>query len=226
MNIPRTAARPPRLCGLLVLAAGETEMAFGKRRGGADFLPILKYDARNGSFYLQDRVNRDGMWETEQTDVTTGLRGIFDLETVEVGWIKFPKGAAPELQMVPAGEDMGEAPSKDHREGFRLLVKMDSDFGGDVREFMSTAAAAWNGLDALHTAFLNDSVKHPNELPVVKLTSIVEKKTATGASFTPMFEIVDWVPRPDDMPKQSRISTNGQRPLKQTPAGIEDEIPF
>jgi hypothetical protein len=92
MNIPRTAARPPRRCGLLVLAAGETEMAFGKRRGGADFLPILKYDARNGSFYLQDRVNRDGMWETEQTDVTTGLRGIFDLETVEVGWIKFPKG--------------------------------------------------------------------------------------------------------------------------------------
>jgi hypothetical protein len=55
-------------------------------------------------------------------------------------------------------------------------VKMDPDFGGDVREFMSTAAAAWNGLDALHTAFLIDSVKHPNELPVVKLTSIVEKK--------------------------------------------------
>ena len=94
-------------------------MSLGKRKG-SDFLPILKYDATHGTFYLQDRVNRGGIWESEQTDVTSSLVAIFDMECIQVGWICFPKGAAPEMTMVAAGANRGEAPSKDHREGFRL----------------------------------------------------------------------------------------------------------
>ena len=69
-------------------------MSLGKRKG-SDFMPILKFDARVGTFFLQDRVNRDGIWKNEQTDVTNQLSGIFDLETVERGWINFPKAPRP-----------------------------------------------------------------------------------------------------------------------------------
>ena len=206
-------------------------MALGKRKG-SDFMPILKFDARVGTFCLQDRVNRDGMWKNEQTDVTSQLRGIFDLETVERGWIHFPKGAAPELVMVPPGEDPGEQPSTDHKEGFRLVVKMAEELGGDVREFMSTALAAWNAIDALHTAYLKLVPEHPAQLPVVELFDVIEKKTASGSSFIPCFKIVDWVPRPADMPKAKRATgDNGNvsrvaAPKLSKATDLDDEIPF
>ena len=206
-------------------------MALGKRKG-SDFMPILKFDARVGTFCLQDRVNRDGIWKNEQTDVTKQLRGIFDLETVERGWIHFPKGAAPELVMVPPGEDPGEQPSTDHKEGFRLFVKMTDELGGEVREFMSTALAAWNAIDALHTAYLKLVPKHPAQLPVVELFDVIEKKTASGSSFIPCFKIVDWVPRPADMPKAKRatgdngnVSRNAAPELSKA-TDLGDEIPF
>ena len=177
-------------------------MPLGKRKG-SDFMPVLKYDARVGTFYLQDRVNHDGIWETEQTDVTANLRGIFDLETVERGWINFPKGVAPEFVMVPAGEDPGDQPSRDHKEGFRLVVKMAEELGGDTREFMSTARSAWDAVDALHTAYLNQVPEHPGQLPVVELIDVIEKRTASGSSFVPAFKIVDWTPRPPTCRKRS-----------------------
>ena len=72
-----------------------------------------------------------------------------------MGWIHFPKGAAPEMVMVPAGEDPGEAPTKEHREGFRLIVKVlaGDDRDSSVREFLSTAIAAWAAVDRLHDVY-------------------------------------------------------------------------
>jgi hypothetical protein len=205
-------------------------MSLGKRKG-SDFMPILKFDARVGTFCLQDRVNRDGIWKNEQTDVTKQLRGIFDLETVERGWIHFPKGAAPELVMVPPGEDPGGAAFNGSQRGLPPLREMTDELGGEVREFMSTALAAWNAIDALHTAYLKLVPKHPAQLPVVELFDVIEKKTASGSSFIPCFKIVDWVPRPADMPKAKRATgENGNVSRNAAPklskATDLDEIPF
>jgi len=126
-------------------------MALGKRKG-SDFMPVFKYDAKAGSFYKQDRVLTQDGWGNEQTDVGDDLRErrvIFDLDTIETGWIYFPKGAAPETVLFPAGQDIGDAPNKDFKQGFRIIVKLDGD---EPREFMSTAAATWYALDTLHTA--------------------------------------------------------------------------
>jgi hypothetical protein len=122
-----------------MLAIGETVMAIGKRRSGGSFLPALKYDARVGTLYVQDRVYENGRWESEQRDVTKTFRAAFDMENLQTGWIKFPKGAAPELRLVQIGKDYGEPPDDDFKEGLRVLVKMDESLGGDVRELMSTA---------------------------------------------------------------------------------------
>ena len=90
-------------------------MAFGKRKGsGGDFLPLLKYDARNGSLYLEDRVQTSRGWEKEHTNVGSAFKGVFDLANAEVGWINFPRGSAPITQLVPAGQDIGEAPSEEN----------------------------------------------------------------------------------------------------------------
>lgn len=200
-------------------------MAFGKRKGGGDFLPLLKYDARNGSLYLEDRVQTSRGWEKEHTDVGTSFKGVFDLANAEVGWIAFPRGAAPETQLVPAGDDIGPAPTEDHKQGFRVLVLVDRDLGGTLREFMSTSAAAWNGLSALHDEYL--AAKRPGELPVVILVGVTEHKYGAGTSFDPEFKTVGWVKRPEEFgPERDPNAKVAPRPAPKSRNEMEDEIPF
>jgi hypothetical protein len=214
-----------------ISAVGGRKMALGKRKG-QEFLPRLKYDARAGTLYLEDRVNNKGVWESEQRNVTENFRAVFDLETIEIGWMHFPKGAPPDLVLVPIGQDWGDAPTREHKQGFRLLVKMPLELGGGVREFISTALATWNAIDALHTAYANEAGKHPDQLPTVKLVEVIEIRAANGTSFTPVFEIDGWVARPVDMPRGQGTATNGGterkpvKPARQRRADIDEEIPF
>ena len=172
-------------------------MSLGKRKG-SDFMPVFKFDAKAGSFYKQDRVLTQDGWGNEQTDVGNDLRAgrvIFDFDTIEVGWIYFPKGAAPETELFPPGQDIGDAPGKDYKQGFRIIVKLD----GDVpREFMCTAAATWYALDTLHTAFCNQRKKHPGKVAKVKLTDVIETKAGNSTNFTPVFRArrIGWRGRP------------------------------
>jgi hypothetical protein len=66
-------------------------MALGKRRDGGNFLPIIKFDARVGTFNLQDRVHSDGTWQIEQCDVTDKFQAVFDLETCSAAGSDSPK---------------------------------------------------------------------------------------------------------------------------------------
>jgi hypothetical protein len=212
------------------LAAGATQMSLGKRKG-SDFMPVFKYDANAGSFYKQDRVLTKDGWGNEQADVGDDLRAgrvIFDLDHIEVGWLYFPKGAAPETALFPAGQDIGDAPTKDHKQGFRVVVKLDND---EPREFMSTAAATWYALDTLHEAYCNQRKDHPGQVAKVKLVDIIETKTGNSTTFTPVFELVGLVARPPDLPTLQPVTKN-TGPRKPTRTGdikrgdMDDEIPF
>jgi hypothetical protein len=206
---------------------GET-MAIGKRKSSGDFLPMLKYDARVGTLYLQDRVYSGGHWETEQRDITKEFRAAFDLANLQRGWIKFPKGAAPETRLAPIAQDYGEALDDDFKEGIRVLVKMDTSLGGNVRELMSTAVALWNAMDALHDAYLASADQHPGALPVVDLAETTETKTSAGTSVAPVFKIVGWIPRPPDLPIALAGSTTKQKQKVKASrsADFDDPIPF
>jgi hypothetical protein len=195
-------------------------MALGKRKDSNNFLPLCKYDARTGTFYLQDRVQVDSNWQTTQRDVTDNFRAAFDLENLQVGWLRFPKGSAPECRLVPVGEDAGDAPSDDWREGLRVLLKMSPALGGDVRELMSTALSLWNGIDTLHDEYLAGAADHSGELPMVVLSEVRQTKSRSGTNYTPVFEIADWIQRPAD------LSGPMPRSGKQGELELEQSIPF
>jgi hypothetical protein len=201
-------------------------MAIGKRKsGGGDFLPILKFDARSGRFFKIDRVFDSGRWQTEQEDITERFEAVFDIPNLQVGWIYFPSGAAPETHLVAAGQDYGEAPDKGYKEGFRILV----EFEGTTREFMSTAIAAWTAIDALHDLYIAEADKHPDLVPVVGLASVRVQKTGQSTSYSPVFRIVDWAARPADMPVPTPTSAPRTKPAarRAEPAPeLNDEIPF
>jgi hypothetical protein len=114
-------------------------MAFGKRKTGGDLKPLLKWDGRIGRFYTQDQV--DG--QPEQKDVTDSFCAVIDLESAEKGWLRFPKGAAPEMDLFPLDvDDIGDPPEGDGwKEGLRFQSRLE---GQDVwRETLTAAVGLW-----------------------------------------------------------------------------------
>ena len=130
-------------------------MSLGLNTGGnaADIVPHVRYDARAGRLFRADRVlGADGRWTTELVDITHPPPVfIMDLARIKVGWLAFgPTG--PDHRLVPLGEALPPQPSKDHKQGFQVLLYAERLLGG-VREFASTAKVAIAAMDALYDAF-------------------------------------------------------------------------
>ena len=181
--------------------------------GGGDFLPVCKYDARAGRAFRVDR--EDG--QNNPVDITRNFKAVFDMENIEVGWISFPKGAAPDFQLVPLGEEVPEeAPSPIHKQGTRFVIKLSAECGGDCREMASTAAAFLDGMNALHDEYLTGLAKNPGKLPVVILEDTIAVKSGGGqnksTNYQPQFKIVSWVPRPKDLKPSPRGGAAQSRP--------------
>lgn len=177
-------------------------MALGISFGGGagnNFLPIVKYDARAGRVFRVDR--EDGV--STPVDITRNFKAVFDFENLEVGWINFTTGSAPDFQMVPYGSPLPDQPSDGHRQGIRLVVKLGAESGGDCREIAGTAAAFLGGIDALHDAYISGVQNNPGKLPVVVLDDTVAIESGSGAkkstNYQPKFSIAAWVPRPKDL---------------------------
>lgn len=176
-------------------------MSLGKRIGGSgDITPLIKFDARSGVLYRCDRTRAaDGEWYTSQENITGNFVAVFDMENVQVGWIAFSSGGPPNFVMSPVGADIGNPPGDQHKQGFRLRLKLAKGSGGGVREFASTAASTWQAIDKLHSEFEKERSKHPGQLPSVKLSGVKASKTPMGTSYVPIFEITGWVARPAEL---------------------------
>ena len=176
-------------------------MSLGKRVGGSgDITPLIKFDARSGVLYRCDRTRAaDGEWYTSQENTTGNFVAVFDMENVQVGWIAFSSGGPPNFVMSPVGADIGNPPGDQHKQGFRLHLKLAKGSGGGVREFASTAGSTWQAIDELHTEFEKERGKHPGELPLVKLGGVRANKTPKGTSYVPTFKIAGWMARPAEL---------------------------
>src|SRR6185436_4488739 len=116
------------------------------KNDGGDFKPIVKYDARAGRIF---RIDRDGT-TSSTVEITNGFAAVFDLANIRVGWVLFAEGGAPDWSMVPIGATLPPRPSKDHKQGFRLDLKLAKSAGGDVRDFASAAGCVIGAMDALY----------------------------------------------------------------------------
>ena len=215
----------------LIAANGDCNMSglFGfstEPATGGDFLPIIKYDARAGRILRVDRVDQGGgNFVRQETDITDRFLAMADLENVEVGWINFPQGGAPHAVLVPFNPTnlkLPPQPSDQHKNGIRFLVKLHAscaDGTPEVREVMTTAKAALNGIEALVQEFLTErnAGRHLDELPIIKLGSVTPIKTGSGSktstNYTPKFVAVGWNKRPSTFVFSPK---DGPRPV---PAG-------
>jgi hypothetical protein len=175
--------------------------------GGANFLPIVKFDARSGRIFRRDRANG----ENTDVDITKSFKAVFDFENIEVGWIDFNTGGAPHFAMAPHGEITPEKPTEAHKEGIRCVVKLAPSCGGDIREIASNAKAFLRGIEQLHDDYVAGAKKNPGKLPVVELADTVAITSGEGArkstNYSPVFEITGWVKRPEGMNDHGHAAT-------------------
>ena len=197
-------------------------MALGLQNGNGDggsFLPIAKYDARAGRLFRVDRNQRgDGSWQSDNVDITQPApQFAIDMGSIEVGWLTFT-ATGPSFKLVPFGTVMPEKPTPEHKAGFR--VKLGGKIMGGVREFAASAKCVLSAIDELHTAFELAPEAAAGKIPLVKMSGtkpVVSKgPQATTTNYAPIFEIVGWVDRLQDMGERTVEPPKG--PLKPAPA--------
>lgn len=207
-------------------------MALGlstENTGGGDFTPIVKFDARAGRMFRIDREQTAAGWETSNVEITTGFQAVFDFDNLEVGWAHFAAGMAPSWTMVPHGAPLPAKPSADHKQAFRLRMKLGAKSGGDVREFGATAKAVLNGLDKVHDAYLAGKADNKGKLPVITLTGskpiVSQGKGQSSTNYEPVFELVKWVDLPPELAGAEHAPTPAKVEVRAPePAMADDEF--
>lgn len=171
--------------------------------GGGNFAEVVKFDARAGRMFRVDRTEGTSGWETNNVEITGDFKALMDLENVQVGWLLFQAGIAPDMKLVSIGQPMPARPSDLHKQGFKVLMKLAKSCGGDVREMAATAKSIIGAVDRLHEAYTAQKAANPGKLPLVALTGstpiVSTGKGQTSTNYAPIFEIVGWLPRPADL---------------------------
>jgi len=193
--------------------AGYNFDSFFTETSGANFLPIIKYDARAGRVSKRDK-GADGV---NEIDITRSFKAIFDMENVEAGWIMFPAGAAPVFNMSRMADGTPiESPGEGFKRGVRFVIKLSKDNGGDVRELASNARAFMKGVRKLFADYQEGAKANPGKLPIVSLLDTVAETSGEGqkksTNYVPVFEITGWVNRPEDLVYTPRSSSPSPAP--------------
>ena len=210
---------------------------------GSDFTPIILYAAREGRFYIRDRIQGStGAFENEDSELPTGTKIAFDFGTIQVGYLKFVAGQAPSFAVVPLGKPLPQSPDKDHRQGFRMLVHLGKQHG--KRELATTAKTVIGAVDDLHGVYEAAPEAKAGKIPIVEFTGaqriVTENRHGTQTNFRPNLRIVSWIDRPADLgprtvpppgasqtPTQATARSNGaaqaQRPARPVQAPHADE---
>ncbi len=177
-------------------------MGFGLNydtQSNGDIVPLIKYDARAGRLFRVDRADTIN----PPVDIKRPFKAVVDLENVEVGYMNFATGGAPDFVLAKLGDPLPQRPSQDHKQGIRIMLKLGKDCGADVRELATVAKVGLRGLDDLHTAYEASREKQAGQLPIVVLKDTIavtsEGQGQKSTNYQPVFEIVGWADRPKDL---------------------------
>jgi hypothetical protein len=165
--------------------------AFGLSIGsGGDFLPQIRINGKEGGVMrtTYDGTNR-GLEEIED------LVCLMDFATLQTGWMLFSPDRV-DLRLVALGDPLPDQPSEEHKQGIKVVVFLPGGLG--AHEITTSATGV---IGALEKVFLDaqNAGKPDTMVPVVKLSSFEKEKTKRGTRAIPVFEIIDWKDRPDEL---------------------------
>jgi hypothetical protein len=156
-------------------------------------------------------------------------RMVIDLENLQTGYFLFLEGVAPDIILDVAGEASAVEPEGgNHKRGFRCSV-FSTQLG--VREFSSCSWMLKKAIKALYTDFEKDKDAHPGHLPIVDVVRTITVNGKYGTIYQPVFAIVGWTPRPDELGGDVEI-TAAPSPIDAAQANtpladeLDDSVPY
>jgi len=165
---------------------------------GGNFAPRVEYNAKAGRMHIVNRKEGvDGAFATDKIDVTMSApQFALDIGSIEIGWIAFPPGAAPDATLVPYGQDMPARPSSRHKAGFQVKVWNGSE--PDAREFKSTAGVVVDAIEYLWDEIAATPQAARGDLPIVQFTGATPVVAKRGTNYAPEFRLTgQWITRDD-----------------------------
>jgi hypothetical protein len=188
-------------------------MAFGipgsESTGGGEFLGRIQYDTRVGFWQTVKRVQGDGGWVDDKGEQFKNPTMLFDMGTLEVGYIKF--SSPPAFLVVPYGQPIPPQPQemstdaagktrKAFLPGFRVKVASAKVFGdGAAYYFAHNAKTVMEPMDELYQIYEQAPEAAQGKVPLVAVTGtrLVEIKSPQGTNryHAPIFAIQAWYDR-------------------------------
>lgn len=198
-----------------------------------DIVGFVKYDARAGRFFRNDRTQENGNYVNNSVDITSKFKAVIDMENIEVGYSLFAAGGAPQHLLVKLGSAMPAKPigGEKWKQSVRIMIKLSKECGGDIREITSNATAFLKGFDGLHTEYLASKSENPGKLPIIGLESTSPVTSGSGdrksTNYRPVFYIAGWIARPSDLVHVSKISKPAatQQPTPPTTGSTKVDAP-
>ena len=207
--------------------------------GGGDFRPIIKYDAKAGKMFRVDRFkDLAGKWDSQLVEITDACAFIADMPNIEIGWMAFDpqvkfemvkyldlQSGQTQYPVQPTGLDKYGNPA--FKEAFRVGIKLansalQNPTNGEapeaVRDLSGSSAAIRNAFNAIVEAWEAAPERNDGLLPVVQMKGANPVKSAHGTNYQPVFEIVAWQPRPDDLPADGGRGGDTGQAVAQTQA--------
>jgi hypothetical protein len=166
----------------------------------------IKFDLVDARVTTSVRVFDEavGRWDDRVVDLNETLRMIADIGNLRVGYYSYIKGTGFRVwKEVTASEHVDKPDTGDHRAtlGMRFRAKLDCE-PYSVVEVRATASNLYYACDDLHTLWQEGEEEHAGLLPVAVIARWEEVSVPQGVVHVPVFVIVDWVPRPRDLPDQ------------------------
>lgn len=189
-------------------------MAFGipgsESQGGGEFLGRIQYDTRVGFWQVIKRIqDSGGAWVSEPSEQFKNPTMLFDLGSLEVGYIKF--ASPPAFLLVPYGHAIPPQPEematdaqgkkrKAFLPGFRLKVASTKVFGDNAAYYFAhNAKTVMEPMDDLYQLFEQSPEAAAGKVPLVAVTGtrLVEIKSPQGTNryHAPIFNIEAWYDR-------------------------------
>jgi len=148
------------------------------------------------TFYIRDGGDKTPI------DAEKGL--VLDLATLKTGWCRSDgvAGVPPEWKWNPSPSQMMASPGEGWKKGISIRVAISKDRAATWEQ---SGAAVWDAL--VHLVPQIQESKGPNEVPHVKLTSVLDKVYAKGGTAVPILDVAKWIDRPACLKDGASIAT-------------------
>lgn len=140
---------------------------------------------------------------------------VWDINTIETGWLNWPKGGAKDYRANPSLGQPLSYPGAGFLEAVRIPMALDND---NAACWDQASVGTWKGFCQIAAVIAQQAPQNPGLYPLIRLTGATLTSTGQNSTQVPNFEIVQWVQQPACFAPQAQPVAPAPPPMAPAPA--------